>query len=280
MMFPDFDPVIFSIGPIALRWYSLAYIAGLLLGWFYIRRLLATPHLWAGGRAPMAPMQVDDLLVWVTLGVILGGRLGHVLFYNAGYYFSHPLEILQVWNGGMSFHGGLLGTVIAMMLFARRNGLVLFSIGDLVAAAVPFGLFFGRIANFINGEIVGSPTTMPWGIIFPEWGPEPRHPAMLYEAALEGIALFFVLRHFTHSRGALMRPGLTAGAFLVGYAVFRMVCELFKIVDYRLIAPPLPITKGMVLSVPMLAAGFMIIWIATRAVQAGSAKPRPAEEGA
>ncbi len=277
MMFPDFDPVIFSIGFFSLRWYSLAYIAGLLLGWWYIRSLLSRPALWAGGKAPMRADQVDDLLVWVTLGVILGGRLGHVLFYNADYYFSQPLEILKVWNGGMSFHGGLLGTTLAMVLFAKRHGLVLFSIADLVAAAVPFGLFFGRIANFINGEIVGSPTTMPWGIIFPEWGPEPRHPAMLYEAALEGIALFFVLRYATHIRGALKFPGLTAGLFLMGYGVFRIFCEVFKIVDYRLVAPPLPITKGMVLSLPMLAAGMGLAWLALRAVRQNERQAVPKE---
>ncbi len=259
MMFPNFDPVIFSIGPLALRWYSLAYIAGILLGWYYIRRLIATPKLWSESGAPMRAEHVDDLVVWVTLGIIIGGRLGHVLLYNPGYYLTHPIEILQVWNGGMSFHGGLLGTTLAMVLFARRNLIPLFTVGDVVAAAVPFGLFFGRIANFINGEIVGSPTTLPWGMIFPHVGPEPRHPAMLYEAALEGIALFLVLRFFTHARGALRLPGLTCGVFLAGYAVFRIFCELFKIVPHRLIDPDLPITKGMVYSVPMLIAGLYFI---------------------
>ena len=260
--FPQIDPVALQLGPVAIRWYGLAYAAGLILGWLYIRRLLSTTHLWKGDKAPMSADDVDELLLWVTAGVIIGGRLGHILFYQSGYYFSHPAEIFAIWKGGMSFHGGLLGTGLAMLLFARRHGVSVWPVMDLVSAAVPIGLFFGRIANFINAEIVGSPTQMPWGMIFPGWGSEPRHPAMLYEAALEGLALFLVLRVFTHSLQSLKSPGLTTGIFLVGYSIARIFCEIFKIVDYRLIVDGWPFTKGMVYSVPMLLIG---IWFIMRA---------------
>ncbi len=258
--FPQFDPIALEIGPIAIRWYGLAYAAGLLLGWYYIRHLLRQAELWPRGQAPMQPDDVDELLVFVTLGVVLGGRLGHVVFYEPSYYFSNLLEILAVWKGGMSFHGGLVGTGLAMLLYARRREISVWPVMDLVAAAVPIGLFFGRMANFVNGEIVGSVTDMPWGMVFPHWGAEPRHPAMLYEAALEGIALFAALRYATHRMGALKLPGLVTGYFLAGYAAARIFCELFKIVDYRLVMPGVPITKGMVYSVPMLLLGLWFIW--------------------
>ncbi len=257
--FPQFDPVALSIGPLSIKWYGLAYMAGLLLGWLYIRRLLGEHRLWVSDRPPFPMSSVDDLLLYVTLGVVIGGRLGHVLFYEPGHYLAHPLQIFEIWKGGMAFHGGLLGTGVAMWLFARRNGYSIWSVMDLVAAAVPFGLLFGRLANFVNAEIVGSPTSLPWGMIFPGWGPEPRHPAMLYEAALEGIALFVILRYVTHVRMAFKIPGLTTGIFLVGYGAFRIFCELFKIVDYRLFVPDVPITKGMVYSIPMILLGVWFI---------------------
>lgn len=260
--FPAIDPIALQIGPLAIRWYGLAYAAGLILGWLYIRQLLDQNRLWKNNAAPMGPDDADELLLWVAAGVILGGRLGHVLFYQSGYYFSHPLEIFAIWKGGMSFHGGLLGTGLAILLFARHRGISVWPVMDLVAAAVPLGLFFGRVANFINAEVVGSITEMPWGMVFPGWGEAPRHPAMLYEAALEGIALFVILRYLTHSLLALKKPGLTTGAFLVGYAVFRIFCELFKIVDYRLVHADYPITKGMLYSVPMLLIG---VWFVVRA---------------
>lgn len=276
--FPNFDPVAIEIGPVAVRWYGLAYMAGLLLGWLYIRRLVSDAGLWPRRVAPFGVDKVDDLLIWVTAGVILGGRLGHILFYKAGFYFENPLEILMIWKGGMSFHGGLLGTGVAMWLFARRNGISVWPVMDAVSAAVPIGLFFGRMANFINGEIVGSVTTMPWGMVFPGWGAEPRHPAMLYEAALEGIALFLVLRWLTHSQMSLKSPGLTTGVFLAGYGVFRIFCELFKIVDYRLVVEGWPITKGMVYSVPMVILGVVfIVWARARAKSAAEAEARPIE---
>lgn len=273
--FPAIDPVALQIGPLAVRWYGLAYASGLILGWLYIRRLLSEHALWPANRAPMSADDADELLIWVTAGVIIGGRLGHVLFYQSGYYFSNPLEILAIWNGGMAFHGGLLGTGIAMLIFARRHGVSIWPVMDLVSAAVPIGLFFGRTANFINAEVVGSQTTMPWGMVFPGWGNDPRHPAMLYEAALEGLALFVILRLATHTLKSLKQPGLTTGLFLVGYGVFRIFCEIFKIVDYRLIVEGYPITKGMVYSVPMLLIGAWFIYRARSEASAHAAERAP-----
>lgn len=258
--FPEINPIALQIGPLAVRWYGLAYAAGLIIGWLYIRQLLRRPQLWKNNTAPMTPDDADELLLWVAAGVILGGRLGHVLFYHSDYYFSNPMEILAIWKGGMSFHGGLLGTGLGMYIYARRAGVSVWPVMDLVSAAVPIGLFFGRIANFINAEVVGSPTDMPWGMVFPGSGDVPRHPAMLYEAALEGIALFIILRYLTHVWLALKMPGLTSGVFLTGYAVFRIFCELFKIVDYRLVHSDYPITKGMVYSVPMFFLGLWFIY--------------------
>lgn len=260
--YPQIDPVALQIGPIAVRWYGLAYAAGLILGWIYIKRLVANASLWRDNKPAMTADDVDELLLWVAAGVVIGGRLGHVLFYEPSYYFENPLQVFAIWRGGMAFHGGLLGSGLAMFLFARRKGLVALSVMDVVAAAVPIGLFFGRMANFVNGEIVGTPTDMPWGMVFPDWGEEPRHPAMLYEAALEGIALFLVLRFVTHKWMALKQPGLTTGIFLVGYAVFRIFCELFKIIEYRQFSPDYPITKGMVYSIPMLILGIWFILLA------------------
>ena len=258
--FPEINPIALQIGPLAVRWYGLAYAAGLIIGWLYIRQLLERQQLWKNETAPMRSDDADELLVWVAAGVILGGRLGHVLFYNPDFYFANPIEIFAIWKGGMAFHGGLLGTGIAMALFARREGISVWPVMDLVSAAVPIGLFFGRVANFINAEVVGSVTKMPWGMVFPGTGDEPRHPAMLYEAALEGIVLFLILRYFTHTRLSLRMPGLTTGIFLTGYAVFRIFSELFKIVDYRLVLADYPITKGMVYSVPMLLLGLWFIY--------------------
>lgn len=256
--FPNIDPVAIALGPIAIKWYGLAYVAGLTLGYLYIRRLLAQPHLWQG-PAPLGADKLDELLIWITAGILLGGRLGHVLLYEPAYYIANPLQIPAIWKGGMSFHGGLLGAGGALIVFARRNRVPTLGAMDLVAASVPIGLLFGRLANFVNGEVVGSVTSMPWGMVFPHWGPELRHPAMLYEAALEGIVLFLLLRRLTHVRMSLKSPGLTTAWFLIGYAGFRMFCELFKIVDYRLFTPDVPITKGMAYSAPMLVLGLAML---------------------
>jgi phosphatidylglycerol:prolipoprotein diacylglycerol transferase len=265
--FPNIDPVAISVGPLSVKWYGLAYMAGLLLGWLYVKRLIADASLWRGGKAPLTEPMTDDLLLLVTLGVVIGGRLGHVLFYEPSYYLPRPLEIFKVWQGGMAFHGGVLGVAIALWLFSRWRNTSLFSIADLVTAAVPIGLFFGRIANFINSEVVGTVSNVPWAIAFPGYGDAPRHPAMLYEAALEGAVLFAILAWMIYLRGALKFPGLTVGAFLAGYGAFRMFVELFKIEEYRMPFEGVPVTRGMLYSIPMVLFGAYLI---RRAKQAGT----------
>lgn len=264
--FPDIDPVAISFGPLAIKWYGLAYLAGLVLGWLYIKRLVATRHIWASGQPPFPAEKVDDLLFYMTLGVILGGRLGSVLLYEPGYYIQHPLEIVQIWKGGMAFHGALLGCGIAIWLFARRHGVDPLSTMDLCAAAVPIGLFFGRIANFINGELYGRPTSVPWAMIFPDAArfypdiePTGRHPSQLYEAAAEGLLVFLALRFLTHHRGALWAPGRVAGSFLVGYGVARSACELFRQYDPLHALSVGGLTPGIAYSIPMVLLGLWLI---------------------
>ena len=260
MPFPDFDPVLLQIGPFAIRWYALAYVAGILLGWQYAVRLIKTPRIWGATQPTLTTTQIDDLVLWVTLGVILGGRLGYVLFYAPDLILSDPLQILMVWKGGMSFHGGLLGVTAALVGYAATQKMDLLRLGDLVAPCAPIGLFFGRIANFINGELWGRTTDAPWGVIFPGAGPLPRHPSQLYEAALEGLVLFVLLWLATHRWGWLQRRGAVAGLFLAGYAVFRISLENVRQPDQGLDNFPLGLTMGILLSMPMLLAGLYLIW--------------------
>ena len=256
--FPAIDPVAISLGPVAIRWYALAYIVGLLIGWRYCLALTGRPpHL-------VRRQDVDDFLVWATLGVVLGGRIGYVLFYKPGYYAFNPLEALYVWHGGMSFHGGALGVTIAIVLFTRARKILLFAFSDIITEAIPIGLFFGRIANFINGELFGRPTQVPWAMIFPNGGAVPRHPSQLYEAFCEGILLFLLL--FNAERlGARQRPGIVTGLFLAGYAVARMSGELFREPDAQLGYLVFGTTMGQLLSIPLLIAGVLIIAWALRA---------------
>jgi phosphatidylglycerol---prolipoprotein diacylglyceryl transferase len=258
--FPNFDPVLVQIGPFAIRWYALAYVAGILLGWRYAVSLVKNERLWGGQTPTLTPLQIDDLILWITLGVILGGRLGYVLFYSTSLFWTDPLEILKVWHGGMSFHGGLIGVTIALISFALRNKVEVFRLSDLVAPAAPIGLFFGRIANFINGELWGRPTTVPWGIIFPNAGPEPRHPSQLYEATLEGIVLFIILRIATHRLKWLQRRGAITGLFLVCYALARISLENVREPDRFMPHFPLGLTMGMLLSIPMALFGLFLLW--------------------
>ena len=257
--FPAIDPVALRLGPLTVKWYGLAYMAGLLLGWLYIKHLLGNPRLWPAGKAPFAPQKADDLLLFMTLGVLLGGRLGYVLFYEPRFFLSHPLEIPAVWNGGMSFHGALIGSIIATIAFARRIEASPWSVMDLTAAAAPMGLLFGRLANFVNGELWGRPSTLPWAMVFPGAGIEPRHPSQLYEALLEGGLLFVVLWWLTHRHGALRKPGELAGAFLIGYGLARSFSELFRAPDPGHILTIPPFTAGMVYSLPMIVAGAVIV---------------------
>jgi phosphatidylglycerol---prolipoprotein diacylglyceryl transferase len=262
--FPAIDPVALAIGPFAIRWYALAYIVGLLIGWRYCLALAArSPHL-------VGRQDVDDFLAWATLGVVLGGRIGYVLFYNPDYYFAHPLQALYVWHGGMSFHGGAIGVTAAIILFTRLRTIPLFAFSDIIAEAIPIGLFFGRIANFINGELYGRPTDVPWAMIFPNGGPVPRHPSQLYEAFCEGILLFLLL-FVAERRRARETPGIVTGLFLAGYAVARMSGELFRQPDQQLGYLIFGTTMGQLLSIPVLIAGIAIILWARRVPR--SARP-------
>src|SRR3954452_8546414 len=261
--FPAFDPVLVSFGPIAIRWYALGYIVGILLGWLYARTVIRSEKLW-GGPAPLAVADYDDFVLWVTLGIILGGRLGYVLFYNPSYFVAHPLESLQLWKGGMSFHGGFFGCVLGVVLFARHRGLSILSLGDLTCAAGTIGIFLGRIANFINGELWGRPTDVPWAMIFPRADPAvPRPPSQPYQAGFEGILLFLLVLAVWRWTDGRRRPGLITGVFCMGYAVARIVGELFREPDSFLgfIAGGW-LTMGMLLSLPVLAFG---AWLAVRA---------------
>jgi phosphatidylglycerol---prolipoprotein diacylglyceryl transferase len=268
--FPVFNPVAISIGPVAIRWYALAYIGGIVLGWIYARAVLKNDRLW-GGAAPISLAQMDDFILWVTIGIILGGRAGYVLFYNVDFFIRHPAEIFELWKGGMSFHGGFLGCVIAVIWFSRSNKLPILSLGDITTAVAPIGLFLGRIANFINGELWGRPAEpdLPWAMIFPNGGPMPRHPSQLYEAGLEGILLFTVLAVMIRL-GALRRPGLILGSFIMLYGLARITGEFFREPDSQLGFLWRGLTMGMLLSVPMVIVGATLIVFAWRR---GSTKP-------
>ena len=262
LIFPQFDPVVFSIGPVSLRWYALAYVAGLLTAIWYARLLVSSPALWDGKPASATTDQIDDLLLWATLGVIIGGRLGYVLFYNPAYFFSHPMQIVRTWDGGMSFHGGFLGVLIALYLYSRKHNISFAGLLDLAAVTGPIGLGLGRLANFVNGELFGRTSDVPWAMVFPGGGPLARHPSQLYEAFLEGLVLFLVLRFASHHRHMLSRPGALAGLFAIGYAASRIIVEFFREPDRQLGYFAGWLTMGMILSLPLLAAG---VWLLARA---------------
>ncbi|SUE63160.1 prolipoprotein diacylglyceryl transferase [Roseomonas gilardii] len=254
ILFPAFDPVAIQLGPFAIRWYALAYITGILLGWWMVRRLVQL--------APQAATreQVDDFVTWATLGIVLGGRIGYVLFYRPGHYIEHPLEALYLWQGGMSFHGGAAGVILALYFFTRSQRLDFLGFSDRVTSVVPVGLFFGRIANFINGELWGRVTDVPWGMVFPTGGPEPRHPSQLYQASMEGVILFILLQILVHRPALRARSGFVSGAFLAGYGVARIVGELFRQPDAQLGFLFAGITMGQLLSLPMVLIGAWLMW--------------------
>ena len=259
--YPAINPILISIGPFAVRWYALAYIVGIIAGWFYARAIIASQRLW-GGPAPFTVLDFDDFVIWITLGIILGGRSGYVLFYNLPLFAAHPLQIFELWNGGMSFHGGVAGCVVAIVLFALRRHIPMLSLGDVTAAVAPIGLFLGRIANFINGELWGRPTDLPWAMVFPNGGPIPRHPSQLYEAALEGVVLFILLGLLMRA-GALKRPGIVTGVFALGYGVARISCEFFREPDAQLGFLWGGLTMGMLLCIPLMLAGIAVLAVAS-----------------
>ncbi len=263
--FPDIDPVIVQIGPLAIHWYGLAYVVGILFGWWYSKRIVTNPRLWPEGATPMRPEDIDDFLVWAAIGIVLGGRVGYILFYDFSRYLANPLDIFAVWQGGMSFHGGFAGTTLAMILFARSRGISVWTMFDVVAAGVPVALGLVRITNFINAELWGRPTDVPWAFIFPNAGPDGRHPSQLYEAALEGVVLFLVLRLLTHVFLKLKAPGFVSGAFVTGYGLSRIFVEFFREPDQQLgyLAGGW-LTMGMILSTPMVLVGLWAMWRAQR----------------
>lgn len=286
--FPDISPELFSIDvfgfELALRWYALAYIVGILIGWRLVVRAVKASHLWAKNTAVMTPTQVEDLLTWVIIGVILGGRFGYVLFYQAGYYLENPMQVLKVWQGGMSFHGGLIGVVLAGLIYTQKHKIPKLSAADVMALGVPPGLFLGRIANFINAELWGRPTDLPWGVAFPGDAAQfcgdvagicARHPSQLYEAALEGLVLGAVLLWLVWRRGALKTPGLVSGVFFAGYGVARFAVEFVRQPDAQFASIDNPLglawqvggyglTMGQILSLPMIALGLYLIALARR----------------
>lgn len=287
--FPDISPELFSISfggfEFALRWYALAYIAGILIAWKLAVMAVKRPALWPGETAPMSPKHVEDLITWIILGVVLGGRLGFVLFYQPSYYLSHPLEILRIWQGGMAFHGGLLGVVAAAWIFARLNNIPKLQMADLVAHTVAPGLLLGRLANFINGELWGRATNQPWGVVFPGGEAQncgqpidelcARHPSQLYEAALEGLVLGALVLYLVYRRRAFLQPGLVVGTFLAGYGLARFIVEFFRQPDAQFISAGNPLglawqingyglTQGQALSLPMIALGLFFVWRARK----------------
>ena len=258
--FPMIDPILLQIGPLAVRWYGLAYVTGILLGWWYARRLVSNNTIWGGKPAPFGKIDLDDFLVWAALGIVLGGRVGYILFYDLARYLNNPAEIFAIWRGGMSFHGGALGTLVAMILFSRSRGFSTLSLMDVIATVSTFGLFFGRIANFINAELWGRITDVSWGVIFPNGGELPRHPSQLYEAMLEGLVLFLLLRIMIFAGGKFAKPGFIAGAWIFFYGVSRIIVEFFRQPDAHIgyLAGGW-LTMGMVLSIPMLMVGAFVM---------------------
>ncbi|MER9916678.1 MULTISPECIES: prolipoprotein diacylglyceryl transferase [unclassified Mesorhizobium] len=282
LSFPNIDPILVQIGPLAVHWYGIGYIVGILFASWYAKRLVTNTRLWPDGVLPMKPIDLDDFIVWAAVGVVLGGRTGYVLFYDLKRYIDHPLDIFAVWQGGMSFHGGLLGVILAMTLFSLKRGIRTWTLFDVVAAGVPVGLGLVRIANFVNAELWGRVTDVSWGVVFCNErlqqtvagcvaGLEPRHPSQLYEALLEGAVLFLVLRFLTHSRLKLKTPRFVGGAFICGYGLSRIFVEFFREPDQQLgYLLGGWLTMGMVLSLPMVLAG---IWAMATAKPAPQPQP-------
>lgn len=263
LAYPVIDPILFEVGPFALRWYSLGYIGGLLAAWFLIGRMMESQTVWGGAKPPANKQDADDMLLWAAAGVILGGRIGYVLFYNFAFYLDNPSSILQVWNGGMSFHGGFLGVVLGMYLFTRKRGIDPLRFGDAVAAVSPIGIFLVRIANFINGELYGRVTDVGWGMVFPHGGDLPRHPSQLYEAGLEGLLLGLIMWALVRA-GMLARPGLLIGVFFLGYSAARMFVELFREPDAHIGFLSGGATMGQLLSAPMVLIGLVLVYRALK----------------
>ena len=254
--FPAIDPIAIEVGPIVIRWYSLAYVAGILLGWRYMIILTAQAN------NGIKRIHIDDFIIWATLGIIIGGRLGYVIFYKPTFFVENPLLIFAMWNGGMSFHGGLIGITLVTYIFVRQRALSFIGLGDMICAAAPIGIFFGRIANFINGELFGRESNVSWALVFPRGGPNPRHPSQLYEAGLEGLVLFLILLVMIFRLKALQKQGLVSGAFLTGYGLSRYLVEFVRQPDSHLGTLFGILTMGQLLSFPLIVIG---IWLISKA---------------
>ena len=266
MPFPDIDPVAFSIGPVSIKWYGISYVVSILLGWFYARQIVKSQHLWRNDTPAMTLTDLDDFVFWAAIGIVVGGRLGYILFYNSAAILADPISALQIWNGGMSFHGGITGTTVAMILFAKKRGISVWSLFDVVATVCVTGLFLVRIANFINGELWGKITNLPWGVVFPGEEPFARHPSQLYEAGLEGLVTGLILAFLVFYRGGLKTPGFVAGAFVSLYALARISVEFVREPDEQLgYLFGGWLTMGMILSIPMLLLGLWAMWRARAA---------------
>ena len=253
----DINPIAFSVGPINVYWYGLAYMAGMVLGLFYALKIVEAKK--ENCNLLITKKNIDEIFIWIVFGIIFGARFGYVIFYNFDFYLNNPLLILSLWEGGMSFHGGALGVIIAIISYSKYHKIPILETGDVVCAVVPIGLFFGRIANFINGELWGKETNLSWGVIFPNAGINPRHPSQLYEAGLEGLALFIVLCVLVFSNG-LKKRGLISGTFLFFYSLSRILVENFREPDFHIGYIFLNITMGMILSLPFLIAGLILIF--------------------
>ena len=260
LAFPNISPVMFSIGPFAVRWYAMAYIVGLVFGMWYMKRLVMNPAVWNGTKPSATPQQIDDLFLWAMLGVVLGGRLGYVIFYGTAQTIADPWSVFRTWEGGMSFHGGFFGVILASYLFGRRHNIGLDRLLDLGAAATPVGLGLGRLANFVNGELYGRVTDVPWAFVFPNGGPAPRHPSQLYEFALEGVFLFALINVAVYRYKILTRPGLAAGLYALTYASARIIVEFVREPDAQLGFFGGFVTMGMILSIPLIAIGIWLVF--------------------
>lgn len=283
MIYPHLDPVLVHLGPVSVRWYALAYIAGILIGWRYGVALAKNVGLWRGAQPTANEQQIDDLVLWLTLAILIGGRVGSILFYNPTMIWQDPLQMFKVWDGGMSFHGAFLAVAGVIVWFSRRHHIDMLRLGDLVAPCVPFGLFFGRLANYNNGELWGRPTHSSFGLIFPNADYQLRYPSQLFEAGLEGVVLFLILRVATHHLKWLPRRGANTGLFILFYGLFRIALENVREPDRNMPNFPLGLTMGMMLSIPMVLIGVWLIWLSRKpgalAAPVGALPADPSQDG-
>ena len=259
MIVHSLDPVLIDLGFFQIRWYSIAYILGIILGWLYANKIIKSTEKNKYNFVQISTQQFDSLIVYLVIGIIIGGRLGYVIFYNLEYYSQNFFEIIKLWQGGMSFHGGLLGVVISIIIFSKKNKISFFKIADIVSCVAPIGIFFGRIANFINGELYGKISSLPWSVIFPSAGNSPRHPSQIYEALLEGIVLYLIINYFALKKDLIYKPGFISSLFLIIYSILRIFSEIFREPDSHLGLLFNYFSMGTLLSLLTIIFGLFII---------------------